>query len=118
MKKTITAASLRVLAAVMAVVALCAPAAWAAPTTVTGTVLDSEGLEVIGGMVEVKGTKTKVVTDINGVYHINVENPRKAVLVFSYLGSDPMPDRVLTKSPPSTWEPLLPTWRRKESRPI
>ena len=54
----------------------------------TGTVLDGEGLEVIGGLVEVKGTKTKVVTDLNGVYTIEVANPRKAVLVFSYLGCE------------------------------
>ncbi|MDE6197090.1 MAG: TonB-dependent receptor plug domain-containing protein, partial [Muribaculaceae bacterium] len=80
----------------MAVVALvmCATPAWAAPATVTGTVLDGDGLEVIGGLVEVKGTKTKVVTDINGVYTIEVANPRKAVLVFSYLGCEPKEEPV------------------------
>lgn len=90
MKNIITAISRRTIAAIVAVIALvmCAPLAFAAPKTVTGTVLDGEGLEVIGGLVEVKGTKTKVVTDLNGVYTIEVANPRKAVLVFSYLGCE------------------------------
>ncbi|MDE6126427.1 MAG: SusC/RagA family TonB-linked outer membrane protein, partial [Muribaculaceae bacterium] len=81
------------MAAVMAL-AFCAPSAWAAPTTVTGTVLDNEGLEVIGGVVEVKGTKTKVITDVNGAYAIQVDKPRKAVLVFSYLGCEPKEEQV------------------------
>ena len=90
MKNIITAVSRNALADIVSAFALavCAPAAAAAPTTVTGTVLDNEGLEVIGGVVEVKGTKTKVITDINGVYNIQVEKPRKAVLVFSYLGCE------------------------------
>ena len=96
MKNIISAASRKALAAIMAVMALavCAPSAWAAPTTVTGVVLDSEGLEVIGGMVEVKGTKTKVVTDVNGAYAIQVDKPKKAVLLFTYLGCEPKEEQV------------------------
>ncbi len=96
MKNIISQASRRAVAAILAVMALavCSPAAWAAPTTVTGTVLDSEGLEVIGGVVEVKGTKTKVVTDVNGGYAIQVDKPKKAVLVFSYLGCEPKEEHV------------------------
>ena len=67
---------------------LCAPVASAAPATVTGTVLDKDGLEVIGGLVELKGTQTRVMTDINGAYSIQVPNPSKAVLVFTYVGME------------------------------
>ena len=39
--------------------------------TVTGKVVDNEGLEVIGGNVTVKGkTNTGTITDINGKYTI------------------------------------------------
>ncbi len=62
------------------------PAAMAAPATVTGTVLDKDGLEIIGGVVEVKGTQTRVMTDIDGKYSITVNNPAKDVLVFTYVG--------------------------------
>ena len=84
MKNIITAISRRTIAAIVAVIALvmCAPLAFAAPKTVTGTVLDGEGLEVIGGLVEVKGTKTKVVTDLNGVYTIEVANPPQGCACF------------------------------------
>ncbi len=81
---------LRTRAFILLVVAMLAgtAVAWAAPLTVTGTVLDSDGLEVIGGLVEIKGTQTKVITDVNGTYTIKVDNPKKATLVFSYLGCE------------------------------
>ena len=51
--------------------------------TVTGKVVDNEGLEVIGGNVTVKGkTNTGTITDINGKYTITVSDPSKDVLVF------------------------------------
>lgn len=75
-------------------VMVCTGATWAAPLTITGTVLDSEGLEVIGGLVEVKGTKVKVTTDINGAYSITVDRPKKDVLVFTYLGCLPKEEPV------------------------
>ena len=60
--------------------------AWAQGITVTGKVTDYEGLEVIGGNVTVKGTTTGTITDMSGQYTIQVSNPAKAVLVFSYIG--------------------------------
>ena len=59
--------------------------AWAQGITVTGKVTDYEGLEVIGGNVTVKGTTTGTITDMSGQYTIQVSNPAKAVLVFSYI---------------------------------
>ena len=52
--------------------------------TVTGKVVDNEGLEVIGGNVTVKGKQnTGTITDINGRYTITVSDPQYVVLVFS-----------------------------------
>ena len=89
MKQAISAYR-KVMGIVMSMIAilLWSQTAMAAPTTVTGTVLDKEGLEVIGGVVEVKGTQTRVMTDINGQYSITVNNPSKAVLVFTYVGQE------------------------------
>ena len=57
--------------------------------TVTGTVTSSEdGLGVIGATVQVKGTSTGTITDIDGSYSITVPND-DAILVFSYTGMTP-----------------------------
>lgn len=91
MAMKITLPAYRKLLAVFAVllgILVAAPQAMAAPVTVTGTVLDKDGLEVIGGLVEIKGTQTRVLTDINGQYSISVPHPRKDVLVFSYVGTE------------------------------
>ena len=54
---------------------------------VTGKVTDSEGIEIIGAGVTLKGvTGVGATSDINGKYSINVSNPDNAVLIFSYLG--------------------------------
>lgn len=54
---------------------------------VTGKVMDSEGYEVIGGSVTIKGVAgVGTVTDINGNFSLTVNNPSKDVLVFSYVG--------------------------------
>ena len=54
---------------------------------VTGKVTDSEGIEVVGAGITIKGVKGLGSTsDINGQYSINVADPAKSVLVFSYLG--------------------------------
>ena len=56
---------------------------YAQSLTVTGKVVDNEGLEVIGGNVTVKGKQnTGTITDINGKYTITVSDPQKDVLVF------------------------------------
>lgn len=58
-----------------------------AQTTVTGKVIDAEGLEVIGCSVTVDGSKgVGTVTDIDGNYTIRVNNPAKDALVFSFVG--------------------------------
>lgn len=63
--------------------------------TVTGTVMDSEGYEVIGGSVTVKGaTGIGTVTDVNGHYTLKVDNASKDVLVFSYVGMTPQEVKV------------------------
>lgn len=67
---------------------------YAAPVTVTGTVLDAGGEEIIGAVVEVKGTNTKVITDVTGGYTIQVPNPKKDILVFSFLGCLPKEEPV------------------------
>lgn len=55
--------------------------------TVTGKVVDNEGLEVIGANITVKGQAgVGTITNIDGMFTLNVDNPKKAVLVFSYIG--------------------------------
>ncbi len=55
--------------------------------SVTGKVIDNEGLEVIGASVRVKGSKTVgTVTDIDGKFTIKVNNAAKDVLQFSFVG--------------------------------
>ena len=55
--------------------------------TVTGKVIDSEGYEVIGGSVTIKGAAgVGTVTDVNGNYSLKVNDASKDVLVFSYVG--------------------------------
>lgn len=54
---------------------------------VTGKVTDSEGIEIIGAGITLKGVSgTGATSDINGNYSINVSDPENAVMVFSYLG--------------------------------
>ncbi|TYK38412.1 SusC/RagA family TonB-linked outer membrane protein [Bacteroides pyogenes] len=60
---------------------------YAQSLTVTGKVVDSEGYEVIGSSVTVKGAVgIGTVTDINGNYTLKVNDASKDVLVFSYVG--------------------------------
>ena len=61
-------------------------AAWAQSVTVSGKVVDYEGLDVIGGSVMVKGTNIGTITDMSGMYSLKVDDASKAVLVFSYIG--------------------------------
>lgn len=53
--------------------------------TANGIVVDDEGEGVIGATVVLKGTTNGVVTDIDGLFSINV--PESGVLVFSQIGS-------------------------------
>lgn len=55
--------------------------------TVTGKIVDNDGLEVIGASVSLKGEKgVGAVSDINGNFTIKAKNASKDVLVISYLG--------------------------------
>lgn len=51
---------------------------------ISGTVLDSKGLPVIGAAVIVKGTNTAAIVDAEGKYSINA--PGNATLLFSLMG--------------------------------
>lgn len=51
---------------------------------VTGTLVDSEGLPIIGGTINVSGTRKTAVTDINGKF--SIEAPKGSDLEISYLG--------------------------------
>ena len=54
--------------------------------TVTGTVTDiSDGSPIIGANITLKGSKTGVITDLNGNFSIQV-NSSKDLLVVSYIG--------------------------------
>lgn len=53
--------------------------------TVTGTVKDSDGLEVIGANVVVKGTTNGTITNFNGEFTLNNVNINAVILV-SYIG--------------------------------
>lgn len=54
---------------------------------ITGKVIDSDGYEVIGGNVTIKGKPgTGTITGVTGDYSITVDDAAKDVLVFSYIG--------------------------------
>ncbi len=62
---------------------------------VTGVVKDSDGMEVIGGSVRLKGSKTVgVITDVDGRYTIDVPDGKKSALLFSYVGMMPLEVKV------------------------
>jgi len=56
-----------------------------AQRTITGTVSSEEGETLIGASVQVKGTSTGAVTDLDGNYSINVAE-NAGTLVFTYTG--------------------------------
>lgn len=55
--------------------------------TVTGRVADAQDIPLIGVSVIVKGVRTGVITDIDGMYSLSVEP--NAVLQFSFIGYQP-----------------------------
>lgn len=60
---------------------------YAQSITVTGKVVDHEGLEVIGANVSIKGSAgVGTITNIDGQYTLKVNNASKGVLIFSYIG--------------------------------
>lgn len=57
---------------------------------VEGTVTGSDGQPLAGVTVMVKGVAGGTSTDIDGRFHISVDNIRGAVLLFSYVGMKPL----------------------------
>ncbi|HSI75054.1 MAG TPA: SusC/RagA family TonB-linked outer membrane protein [Lunatimonas sp.] len=54
--------------------------------TITGTVMDSNSQETLPGVnILVKGTSLGTVSDIDGVYNINITDP-ESILIFSFVG--------------------------------
>jgi TonB-linked SusC/RagA family outer membrane protein len=53
--------------------------------TVTGKVFDEQGAPLVGVSVSEKGTSNGVMTDVNGIYKLQVSGDN-AVVVFSYVG--------------------------------
>ena len=52
----------------------------------TGSVVDGDNIPLPGVSVIVKGTTTGTVTDIDGQFRLNVDNPNNKTLVFSSIG--------------------------------
>ena len=81
------------------ILAFASISAYAQSLTVTGKVIDSDGYEVIGGSITVKGIPgTGTVTDVNGNYSLKVKDAIKDVLVFSYVGMTSQEIKVNGKS--------------------
>lgn len=76
---------MRRLYTIMAAILLYASSALAQTVKVTGTVIDNYG-PVVGATVKVKGTTTGGISDMNGNFTISVDNPKKAILVVTYVG--------------------------------
>lgn len=71
----------------MVILAFVSMSMYAQSIVVTGKVIDSEGYEVIGGSVTLKGTPgVGTVTNVDGHYSLKVNDVSKDVLVFSYVG--------------------------------
>lgn len=58
--------------------------AYAQNVTMTGTVVDTDNLPLIGVNVVIKGTSTGTTTDLDGKFTLTGENGQ--TLVFSYIG--------------------------------
>jgi TonB-dependent starch-binding outer membrane protein SusC len=58
--------------------------------TVKGKVTDEKGEAIPGVNVSIQGTTIGTITDIDGNYVIEIDSPEKAVLLFSFIGYEPM----------------------------
>jgi TonB-linked SusC/RagA family outer membrane protein len=70
----------------LALILLSAAAIAQTGRTIQGKVTDTNGEPLPGAYVVVKGTNTGMVTDTDGKYQIDIQNPDNAVLVISYVG--------------------------------
>ncbi len=63
--------------------------------TVTGKVVDSDGMEVIGATIKIKGDKSVgAVSDMDGKFTINTKNAAKDIIIVSYMGMKPQEVKV------------------------
>ena len=58
------------------------------PITVTGTVMDDQGIPLVNASIIIKGTTKSTVTDAQGMFSIEVDGP-KSVLIIQYVGYEP-----------------------------
>lgn len=66
---------------------LCCLQLHAQSQTVTGKVIDGSGLEVIGANITIKGKAgVGTITNIDGQYSLTVDDAKKDILVFSFIG--------------------------------
>lgn len=72
----------------------CVTAAYGQSGTVKGKVLDEQGEPIIGANIVEKGTTNGTITDIDGNYSIAVNDLRRAVLQFSYIGYNSVEESV------------------------
>ena len=72
----------------------CVTAAYGQSGTVKGKVLDEQGEPIIGANIVEKGTTNGTVTDIDGNYTLSVNDLKKAVLQFSYIGYNSVEENV------------------------
>ncbi len=83
----------------MFILAFVSMTTYAQSLTITGKVIDSEGYEVIGSSVIIKGAAgVGTVTDVDGNYTLKVNDASKDVLVFSYVGMIPQEVKVNNQS--------------------
>lgn len=66
------------------------------PVTARGNVIDEQGEPIIGASVQVKGTTTGTITDINGEFSLPTETGK--ILVISYIGYQTAQPKVTGKS--------------------
>ena len=71
--------------------------AYAQKSTIQGKIVDSNGLELPGVNVKIKGSSTGSITDASGQFIINAE--KGDILTFSYVGYDPGQVTVKNQSP-------------------
>ncbi|MEZ4987808.1 MAG: SusC/RagA family TonB-linked outer membrane protein [Saprospiraceae bacterium] len=68
-----------------------------AQQTVKGTVVDTDGLPLIGATVLIDGTSNGTATDVDGMYELNVSD-KDAVLIFTYTGYKKVEETVGTRT--------------------
>lgn len=58
--------------------------------TIKGKVSDSSGIGLPGATIVLKGTTTGAVSDVNGNYQLSIQNASNGILLFSFIGLEPI----------------------------